>query len=84
MGKHAETRRSSPNDSTRAVSVTSSAANAVSFSTAVAPPASDAAIVEAGFDVRISAQARFGISNFGELASRVQDHAVKGKFSLSF
>jgi uncharacterized protein with beta-barrel porin domain len=56
----------------------------VSFSTAVAPPASDAAIVEAGFDVRISAQARFGISNFGELASRVQDHAVKGKFSLSF
>ena len=48
------------------------------------PVARESALVEAGFDVALSAQARLGLSYVGALAERTQDHAAKGNFSWSF
>ncbi len=48
------------------------------------PLAEDAAIVEAGLDFKVSPRMTLGVSYAGQLASDVQDHAVKGKFTWSF
>jgi outer membrane autotransporter protein len=48
------------------------------------PLAQDAALVEAGLDLRIKPQITFGVGYSGELAGHVQDHAVKGKFLWAF
>jgi outer membrane autotransporter protein len=54
------------------------------FTVAGAPLARDAALVEAGFDLRLWPQVTFGVSYSGQLAGSVQDHAVKGQFSAKF
>jgi uncharacterized protein with beta-barrel porin domain len=46
--------------------------------------ARDAALVEAGFDVRIAPPVTLGLGYSGELAGRVQDNAVKGKLLWRF
>jgi outer membrane autotransporter protein len=56
----------------------------VSFSVAGVPLARDAAIVESGFDLQLSPRAKIGLSYFGELATHLNDHAVKGKFTWNF
>jgi uncharacterized protein with beta-barrel porin domain len=48
------------------------------------PLARDAALIDAGLDLRVSPQATFGVSYVGELAAHLQDHAVKGNFSWKF
>jgi outer membrane autotransporter protein len=48
------------------------------------PLARDAALVESGLDLRVSPHAKLGVSYSGELASRLQDHAVKGTFAWNF
>jgi outer membrane autotransporter protein len=56
----------------------------VPFSIAAVPLARDAALVEAGLDLQITAQAKVGVFYVGQLADRVQDNAVKGNFSWRF
>jgi len=56
----------------------------IPFTVAGAPIARDAALVDGGFDLRITAQATFGVSYVGQLANTAQDHSVKGNFSWKF
>ena len=56
----------------------------VSFSIAGVPLARDAAIVESGFDIRLSPQAKIGLSYFGDLARHLNENAVKGRFTWIF
>lgn len=56
----------------------------IPFSVAGVPLARETAIVESGFDLQINPRAKIGVSYFGELATHLHDHAVKGKFSWSF
>jgi outer membrane autotransporter protein len=58
--------------------------NGVGDTIAGAPIARDAALVDAGFDLRISPQAKVGLSYAGELASTARDNAVKGNFTWNF
>jgi len=48
------------------------------------PIARDAALVEAGSDLHLSAQTEFGIFYVGQLAANAQDHSVKGNFTWRF
>ena len=49
-----------------------------------APLARDAAVLEAGSDLQLSAQAKVGISYAGQLAHSAHDHSVKGNFTWRF
>jgi outer membrane autotransporter protein len=48
------------------------------------PIARDAALVEAGGDLQLSAQAKIGVSYAGQLANSAHDHSVKGNFTWRF
>jgi outer membrane autotransporter protein len=48
------------------------------------PIARDAALVEAGSDLQLSAQTKIGIFYAGQLATNAQDHSVKGNFTWRF
>ncbi|PDT79460.1 hypothetical protein CO675_04345 [Bradyrhizobium sp. C9] len=76
---HAAVRR--PVSPTAALAFQSTGA---SFTVKGVPLARNAALVEGGLDLRITAQASFGIPYVGQLADRVQDHSVKGNFSRKF
>jgi outer membrane autotransporter protein len=52
-----------------------------SFTVAGVPLARDAGVVDAGYDVWLSRQAKVGVSYFGQLAPQLQEHAVKGTFT---
>jgi outer membrane autotransporter protein len=54
------------------------------FAVAGVPIARDVALIDTGFDVDISANARLGIGYVGQLARDAQDHAVKGGFRVRF
>ena len=54
------------------------------FSTAGAPIARDAAVVEAGLDYAVSPRASLGVSYGGQLGSGVADHSIRANFSLKF
>ncbi len=56
----------------------------IAFGIAGLPLARDAALVEAGFDLRINPRATVGISYSGQLANNAQDHSVKGNFIWRF
>jgi outer membrane autotransporter protein len=56
----------------------------IAFAVAGVPLARDSALVEAGLDLRLNPHAKVGLSYSGELASKVQDHAVKGNFVWAF
>ena len=60
------------------------ASTGIAFATAGLPLARDAALAEAGLDLRIHPRAAVGISYFGELANGAQDHSVKGSFVWRF
>jgi outer membrane autotransporter protein len=55
-----------------------------SFTTAGAPIARDAAVVDAGVDLRATPRATFGLSYLGQLAASAQDHSVRGSFTWRF
>jgi outer membrane autotransporter protein len=57
---------------------------AAPFVVAGVPLASDSALVDAGFDLRLHPQAVVGVSYVGQLAGHAQDHAVKGRFAWDF
>ena len=48
------------------------------------PSARDSLLAEAGLDLAIGRNATLGVSYVGQIASNVQDHAAKGKFSWRF
>jgi outer membrane autotransporter protein len=48
------------------------------------PIARDAALVEAGSDLQLAAQAKIGVSYAGQLANSAHDHSVKGNFTWRF
>ena len=48
------------------------------------PQAGDSALIEAGLDLLVTPQATLGVSYLGQIASTVQDHAIKGQFAWSF
>jgi outer membrane autotransporter protein len=48
------------------------------------PIARDAALIEAGGDLQLSAQTKIGIYYAGQLATNAQDHSVKGNFTWRF
>ncbi|WP_029004309.1 autotransporter domain-containing protein [Azorhizobium doebereinerae] len=54
------------------------------FAISGVPIARDAALVEAGFDVALTANATLGLYYNGTLAGSAQDNMVKGSFSLRF
>ncbi len=54
------------------------------FTTAGVPIARDAALLEAGFDLRVTLRATLGVAYTGELAGNARDHSVKGTFSWKF
>ena len=56
----------------------------VPFTIAGVPIARDSLLAEAGLDLAIGRHATLGVSYVGQLASNVQDHAAKGKFSWKF
>jgi outer membrane autotransporter protein len=58
--------------------------NGLVFDVAGVPIARDAALVDAGFDLRVSASAKLGLSYSGELARNARDNAVKGNFTWTF
>jgi outer membrane autotransporter protein len=60
------------------------ASTGAGFNTLGVPLARDAALVETGGDLQLSAQAKVGVSYVGQLANSVHDHSVKGNFSWQF
>jgi outer membrane autotransporter protein len=60
------------------------AAPGVPFTISGVPIARDALLAEAGLDLAINRQATIGLSYTGQIASNVEDHAAKGKFSWKF
>jgi outer membrane autotransporter protein len=54
------------------------------FPVAGVPLARDGALIEAGFDVRISPRATAGVFYTGQIASGVHDNGIKGRFSWLF
>ncbi|MFG1465914.1 autotransporter-associated beta strand repeat-containing protein [Xanthobacter sp. DSM 24535] len=60
------------------------ASGGVPFTIAGVPIARDAAVVEAGLDVAVSADAKLGIAYSGQLADDAYDHGVRGNFVLRF
>ena len=54
------------------------------FVIAGVPIARDSLLAEAGVDLAIGRNATLGVSYVGQIASNVQDHAAKGKFSWRF
>ncbi len=56
----------------------------IAFGISGLPLARDAALVDAGLDLRIDPRGTVGISYSGELANGVQDHSVKGNFVWRF
>jgi outer membrane autotransporter protein len=56
----------------------------VPFTIAGVPIARDAAVVEAGLDIAVSADARLGIAYSGQIAGDAEDHGVRGNFVLRF
>ena len=59
-------------------------ATAMNFTVAGAPIAKNAALIDAGVDLRISSRARLGLSYFGQLSEDAQESAVRGNFTWSF
>jgi outer membrane autotransporter protein len=56
----------------------------IPFTIAGAPIARDAALVDAGLDLRVIPQMTLGVSYLGVLGNSVQDHSVKGNFNWKF
>lgn len=56
----------------------------VPFTIAGVPIARDSLLAEAGLDLAIGRNATIGVSYTGQIASNVQDHAAKGKFTWKF
>ena len=72
------------NSVTPAAALAFQLAPASPFVVAGVPIARDSLLAEVGFDLAIGRNATLGVSYVGQIASNVQDHAAKGKFSWRF
>jgi subtilase-type serine protease len=72
------------NDVTPSAVLAFQAAPTSSFVISGVPIARDALLAEAGLDLAIGRNATIGVSYTGQIASNVEDHAAKGKFSWRF
>jgi fibronectin-binding autotransporter adhesin len=54
------------------------------FQVTGAPIAEDALLLKAGFDVDVTAGAKFGLFYAGQLASDAADNSIQGRFSVAF
>jgi outer membrane autotransporter protein len=54
------------------------------FAVTGVPLATDSAVIDAGFDLTISPQARLGVSWFGQLGDSSTTNAVRGHFTWTF
>ena len=54
------------------------------FTVTGVPLARDAALIDAGLDVSIGPNARFGVSYFGQLSGASSTNAVRGHFTWAF
>ena len=61
-----------------------SAAVTTGFDITGVPLAEDTALIEAGLDLNLSPSATLGASYSGQFVDRVQDNAVKGRFTWLF
>jgi subtilase-type serine protease len=59
-------------------------ASNMNFTVAGAPIAQNAALIDAGVDLRLSERARLGLSYYGQLSADAQQNAVRGDFSWRF
>jgi outer membrane autotransporter protein len=60
------------------------ASTGAAFTIEGVPIARDSALIDAGFDVDVNANARVGIGYVGQLARDGHDHGVKGNFRVRF
>ena len=72
------------NSVTPAATLAFQLAPVVPFVVAGVPIARDSLLAEVGVDLAIGRNATLGLSYVGQIASNVQDHAAKGKFSWRF
>ena len=72
------------NSVTPAAALAFQLAPAAPFVIAGVPIARDSLLAEVGVDLAIGRNATLGLSYLGQIASNVQDHAAKGKFSWRF
>ena len=72
------------NSVTPAAALAFQLAPAAPFVIAGVPIARDSLLAEVGVDLAIGRNATLGLSYVGQIASNVQDHAAKGKFSWRF
>jgi outer membrane autotransporter protein len=59
-------------------------ATGASFTVFGVPIARDQAVIEGGFDLRLSPSLKLGLSYVGELARGAQDHSAKGSFTWNW
>lgn len=60
------------------------ASSGLGFDVTGVPLAENSLLVEAGLDLNVSSAITLGVSYSGQLASEVQDNAIKGRFSWRF
>ena len=58
--------------------------NGAPFTVSGVPLATDAALVQAGFDLHVNTRITLGLYYFGELAGHVQDNSVQGNLRWRF
>ncbi|HTB36530.1 MAG TPA: autotransporter domain-containing protein, partial [Reyranella sp.] len=59
-------------------------ATGASFTVLGVPIARDQAVIESGFDLRLTPSLKLGLSYVGELARGAQDHSAKGSFTWNW
>ena len=60
------------------------ASTGIGFAVAGVPLAEDSALIDAGFDIALSARATAGVSYTGQFGESVTDNGVKGRFTWLF
>lgn len=71
-------------DLTPEASLSFADASDIAFTTAGAPIAQNAALIDAGIDLAVSSNLRLGLSYYGQLSSEAQESAVRGTLTLKF
>ncbi len=71
-------------DLTPSADLALAAASGANFTVTGAPLAESAALINAGADLRLSRNARLGLSYYGQFATGVVDSSVWGNLSLAF
>jgi subtilase-type serine protease len=71
-------------DLTPLASLSFADASDIAFTTAGAPIAQNAALIDAGLDLAVSRTVKVGLSYYGQLSSEGQESAVRGNLSVRF